>query len=59
MPSGCASPPWDVPTLGGGTGLDIRFFVMYTTENVAVSFTAFTRDGTELGRLDRPKLPTS
>jgi hypothetical protein len=56
-PDGVA--PFEVPTLGGGSGLDIRFFVMHTTANVAVSFTALAADGTELGRVDRPKLPTS
>lgn len=50
--------PYEVPTLGGGTGLEVRFFVMYTTANVAVSFTALAADGSELGRVDRPVLPT-
>ena len=54
-PEGTA--PWDVPTLGGGTGLEIRFFVAHTTANVPVTFTALAADGTELGRVDRPALP--
>jgi len=29
--------PWEVPTFGGGTGLEVRFFVMHTTENVPMS----------------------
>jgi hypothetical protein len=56
-PQGAA--PWEVPALGGGTGLDVRFFVTYFTTNVPVSFTAIAADGTELGRADQPKLPTS
>jgi len=50
--------PFEVPTLGGGTGLDVRFFVMYTTANVHMSLTALAADGTILGRSERPKMPT-
>lgn len=49
--------PWEVPALGGGTGLEIRFFVAHTTSNVPVTFTALAADGTELGRTERPALP--
>ena len=50
--------PFEVPTFGGGTGLDVRFFVMYTTANAHMSLTALAADGTVLGRMERPKLPT-
>ena len=49
--------PFEVPTLGGGSGFDARFFVMHTTENVHMSLTALAADGTVLGRVERPKLP--
>lgn len=52
------APAFDVPVMGADTGLEVRFFVMNLTENVPVTFTAYADDGTELGRLDRPKLPT-
>ena len=51
--------PFEVPTLGGGTGLDVRFFVMHTMENVHMSLSALAADGTVLGRVERPKLPQS
>ena len=51
--------PFEVPTMGGGTGLDVRFFVMHTTENVHMSLSALAADGTVLGRVERPKLPQS
>ena len=53
------APPFEVPTLGGGHGFDVRFFVMHTMENVHTSFSALAADGTVLGRLERPKLPQS
>jgi hypothetical protein len=49
--------PWEVETVGGGTGLETRFFVAQMTANVAVSFTAVGADGAELGRVTRPALP--
>jgi len=49
--------PFEVPTLGGGTGLDVRFFVMHTTANAHMSLTALAADGSVLGRMERPKLP--
>ena len=51
------APPWEVPALGGGMGLDMRFFVTHTTANVATTFTALGADGTELARMDRPPVP--
>jgi len=51
--------PWEVPALGGGTGLDVRFFVMHMSENVAVSLTALAADGAVVASISRPKLPTS
>ena len=50
--------PFEVPTLGGGSGFDVRFFVMHTMENVHMSLSALAADGTVLGRVERPKLPT-
>ena len=51
--------PFEVPTVGGGNGFDVRFFVMHTTENVHMSVSALAADGTVLGRVERPKLPQS
>jgi hypothetical protein len=51
------APPFEVPTLGGGTGLGVRFFVSHSTANVDESYTVLAADGTELGRVDRPKMP--
>lgn len=48
--------PFEVETLGGGTGLAVRFFVVQTSSPAAVSFTAIAADGTELGRTTRPEL---
>ncbi len=56
-PDGAA--PFEVPTLGGGNGFDVRFFVMHTTENVHMSLSALAADGTLLGRVERPKMPQS
>lgn len=52
-------PPWEVPVLGAGTGLDVRFFVAPITVNAHTSFTALAADGTTLGRTERPKLPST
>jgi hypothetical protein len=52
------APEFDLPVMGADTGLEVRFFVLHQTENVAMTITAYADDGTELGRLDRPKLPT-
>jgi hypothetical protein len=56
-PDGVA--PWEVPTLGAGSGLDVRFFVAPISVNAHTSFTALAADGTILGRTERPKLPSS
>ena len=53
------SEPREIPTLGGGVDLGVRFFVTYTTENVDESYTALAGDGTVLSRVDRPKMPSS
>lgn len=52
------APAFDLPVMGADTGLEVRFFVLHLTENVPMIITAYADDGTELGRLDRPKLPT-
>ena len=52
-------PPWEVPVLGAGSGLDVRFFVAPISVNAHTSFTALAADGTTLGRTERPKLPSS
>lgn len=51
-------PPWEVPVLGAGSGLDVRFFVAPISVNAHTSFTALAGDGTTLGRSERPKLPS-
>ena len=51
-------PQWEVPTLGADTGLDVRFFVAPISVNAHTSFTALAGDGTILGRMERPKLPS-
>jgi hypothetical protein len=51
--------PWEVPTLGAGTGLEVRFFVAPISVNAHTSFTALAGDGSILGRAERPKLPSS
>jgi hypothetical protein len=48
--------PREIPTLGGDTGLGVRFFVTYTTENVDESYIALAGDGTVLGQFNRPKM---
>ena len=51
-------PPLEVPTLGAGTGLEVRFFVAPISVNSHTSFTALAADGSILGRAERPKLPS-
>lgn len=50
-------PPWEVPTVGADTGLEVRFFVTHMTARAHTSFTALAADGTVLGRVERPKPP--
>ena len=50
-------PPWEVPTVGADTGLEVRFFVTHMTVRSHTSFTALAADGTVLGRVERPKPP--
>ena len=52
-------PPFEVASLGAGTGLEVRFFVAPISVNAHTSFTALAGDGTVLGRVERPKLPSS
>lgn len=49
--------PAEIPTLGGGTGLGVRFFVTHTTANVAESYTALASDGSVLEQMNRPPMP--
>jgi hypothetical protein len=49
--------PAEMPTLGGGTGLGVRFFVTHTTANVAETYTALAADGSVLEQMDRPPMP--
>lgn len=49
--------PAEIPTLGGGTGLGVRFFVTHTTANVAETYTALAADGSVLEQMDRPAMP--
>lgn len=52
-------PPVEVATLGAGAGLEVRFFVAPISVNAHTSFTALAADGTTLGRVERPKMPSS
>jgi hypothetical protein len=54
-PDGVA--PWEVPTVGADTGLEVRFFVTPIAVRAHTSFTALAADGTLLGRAERPKPP--
>jgi hypothetical protein len=47
----------EFPTLGGGTGLGVRFFVTHTTANVAETYTALAADGSVLEQMERPPMP--
>ena len=48
--------PREIPTLGGDTGLGVRFILTFTTENVDELYTALAGDGAVLGRFDRPRM---
>ncbi|HEX2047354.1 MAG TPA: hypothetical protein VHF27_06285 [Acidimicrobiales bacterium] len=49
--------PSEIPTLGDGIGLDVRFFVTHTTANVSATYTAVAADGSVLDQVHRPVLP--
>ncbi|MDQ4068492.1 MAG: hypothetical protein M3203_03290 [Actinomycetota bacterium] len=54
-PEGQAS--WDVPVVGAGSGLGVRFFVASVSDNVPVTFAALSAERAALDEQTRPAQP--